>query len=949
MAQVVQQLDDDPRIADIYYVFNEINPKLIEDRAKCDCNKCGTGGLIIRNPTSEQVEKIISGPSQHLTTNEDVVKLRWLFIDVDTQRAEGHEHDSSTKVEKAATKEVAKTVIAHLSTLGWPNALLADSGNGYHILPKIDLFNTDINRAYVEDTLKVLSKQFSVEAAKIDSGVFNPARLTRAYGTHTRKGVETPERPHRLNRVVVPTTPIKSVSFDQITALADSAPKRTVRGDMPVLHEDFDPEDFFQHYEDQGAFTCTSYNEWQGHKVRIIDHCIISGTKHTGSKLTGFIIGDTFGYHCWSPECNDPNIGDVLKKLFEDGFKRFDKPIWIKEEETLDFKDLLVDLAENESEQYQQKTAVEPESIPPVVKDFSTFEPEEVLEIQEDAEEIEEIAKPSIVAKLEKRIEADEAQEAADMGAAPNKIIKEKPTRVGDIKPNQYAEWMMAVIFRDPKKANVDYGFYRKRFEKLFKHLTETVREAFGAMVFFERANKYLPTKEELCDYVLHSEDCEDIEPKDVVVAFIKGIIDDGTHFFDTTAKQLIIEMDFSLETAIARKAFNEQLLKKRDIEAFRTAMRKHWAATHRHNSNFEPGTWQESTEAILEAFRKNISGEGNERKFKLGFDTIDNSGMNIGLDGNHAIVLYGPASNRKTNAAMTIALNFAMQGKRGLFLAGEHLKEKINKRLTLMLSYYLRKTENNPEGIVPVIPGLPAWEGINVTATEEDLANVATVLSELKSMRVVPGYLDVQNINSITRGEEDAWGAIEDYIDSTHKKYDWDFVIIDPLDTVLPTEQGNKDQFQACSAVIDRMFDYSREFAGDRGLMLIVTAQFKAEVRRDIEKIQTKNGGVEDFDDEIVAVLRRDSGIQYIGNKLTQRFDLAIGVALRTKDGDDGMLAQGRSREGGAWDVMPFTIDEHSNLMLESAGSVTRKVSAATASEQSKSIADDHSPYGIL
>ena len=37
---------------------------------------------------------------------------------------------------------------------------------------------------------------------ELDQAVFNPARLTKLYGTMARKGDNTPDRPHRLARII---------------------------------------------------------------------------------------------------------------------------------------------------------------------------------------------------------------------------------------------------------------------------------------------------------------------------------------------------------------------------------------------------------------------------------------------------------------------------------------------------------------------------------------------------------------------------------------------------------------------------------------------------------------------------------------------------------------------------------------------------------------------------
>ena len=88
---------------------------------------------------------------------------------------------------------------------------------------------------------------------------------------------------------------------------------------------------------------------------------------------------------------------------------------------------------------------------------------------------------------------------------------------------------------------------------------------------------------------------------------------------------------------------------------------------------------------------------------------------MNIGLDGEHAIVLYGPASNRKTTAALSLALNFSMRGKHGLYIAGEHQTMRVLKSLTLMLSHFTKKE-------VGEVPGLGQWEGLSARRQQPTL-----------------------------------------------------------------------------------------------------------------------------------------------------------------------------------------------------------------------------------
>jgi hypothetical protein len=49
--------------------------------------------------------------------------------------------------------------------------------------------------------LQALSPKFTSPAVKIDEKVFNPARIWKLYGTTSRKGENTTERPHRRSEI----------------------------------------------------------------------------------------------------------------------------------------------------------------------------------------------------------------------------------------------------------------------------------------------------------------------------------------------------------------------------------------------------------------------------------------------------------------------------------------------------------------------------------------------------------------------------------------------------------------------------------------------------------------------------------------------------------------------------------------------------------------------------
>ena len=75
----------------------------------------------------------------------------------------------------------------YLISMGLDGFITASSGNGYHILLRVDIDNNVDNIKTVKEFLKSLDSKFSNDKVKVDTSTYNPARLTRFYGTMTFK------------------------------------------------------------------------------------------------------------------------------------------------------------------------------------------------------------------------------------------------------------------------------------------------------------------------------------------------------------------------------------------------------------------------------------------------------------------------------------------------------------------------------------------------------------------------------------------------------------------------------------------------------------------------------------------------------------------------------------------------------------------------------------------
>jgi len=132
------------------------------------------------------------------TSDTDVTKRTLLFIDVDPVR---HSGISSSDEEKKKAENVCRHILKELKARGFPNPIIADSGNGYHLLYFIDLENTPENTKLIERFLLAIDRMFSNQEVAIDTSVANPSRITKLYGTKACKGDNTKDRPHRYSKI----------------------------------------------------------------------------------------------------------------------------------------------------------------------------------------------------------------------------------------------------------------------------------------------------------------------------------------------------------------------------------------------------------------------------------------------------------------------------------------------------------------------------------------------------------------------------------------------------------------------------------------------------------------------------------------------------------------------------------------------------------------------------
>jgi hypothetical protein len=218
--------------------YKDLN-KLAEDAARLDASGEAECIAVTMNPVNPKLlfrsaNRLHQADKGETTADENILSRRWLLIDCDPVR---EPHTNSTPEEHAMALNKAVAVREWLTELGWPQPALASSGNGVHLLYRIELLNDDAAKKLVKNVLKVIDERFTDESTKIDKSVSNASRVVRLYGTMNRKGEDTSERPQRLSQLFWDETPsqFEIVTVSQLREVIPAQIEETIKVESKAI------------------------------------------------------------------------------------------------------------------------------------------------------------------------------------------------------------------------------------------------------------------------------------------------------------------------------------------------------------------------------------------------------------------------------------------------------------------------------------------------------------------------------------------------------------------------------------------------------------------------------------------------------------------------------------------------------------------------------------------
>ena len=287
-----------------YFTLNEVNDDLYSREQR---------DVFVKKPKST-------------TTDGDIVRRRFVLIDLDPQRSAGNSA-SNEEFEKAHMKCV--DVYKYLLANGFKEPIITVSGNGYHCYVPCDMPNDDEHNELIKKFLQSLSNIFGGDDVEVDEKVFNPARIDKLIGTWAKKGADCKERPWRISKILkVPSdlTPNDDECFKKIAdllpqeELKSQPQRRTYQGN----NQPFDLHTWLtQHgivYREKKSGDATVYElEW----------CPWVDTHSDRKKWDSALFVDGQGkitFNCTHSHCKGKTWQDVRLKYEPNAY---DRPIYV--------------------------------------------------------------------------------------------------------------------------------------------------------------------------------------------------------------------------------------------------------------------------------------------------------------------------------------------------------------------------------------------------------------------------------------------------------------------------------------------------------------------------------------------------------------------------------------------------------------------------------------------
>ena len=240
----------------------------------------------------EQHDRMVKKPKS-TTSDKEILSRKWCLIDIDCEKPSD---TNSTDGEKELAKAVVNNVYKYLMNEGFEKPIVCDSGNGYHLLYRMNMVSNEKNDQTMKNFLAALDMFFSTEKVKIDVTTSNTSRICKLYGTFSRKGSNTKDRPQRMSYIHRIPFEIKITPNEYFEKVASYLPQPE-RKDRNNAYGSisFDLDDFLQRHN----ISVTKVIETAAYTKYVLEECPFNSAHKSPDSAVFKMKDGGFGFKCF--------------------------------------------------------------------------------------------------------------------------------------------------------------------------------------------------------------------------------------------------------------------------------------------------------------------------------------------------------------------------------------------------------------------------------------------------------------------------------------------------------------------------------------------------------------------------------------------------------------------------------------------------------------------------
>ena len=264
-------------------------------------------------------------PTTKALRDADIEQYTRLLIDLDPVRSTS----PSSEDELDRAREAARKIHALMQGYDFPEPAWACSGNGIHLIYRVEITEADKFHPQWKQTLRGLKNMMQLKDVELDTSVANPAQICRAYGSINYKGAGSHDKAFRQSKIWLPT-PYESVSRSALRAFSEACIQSiTVHSTAHSINPNRVKRDASKPHGkgDYKTLDAVGWFKWLGlyrFSCNPDKHAIVCpwSAEHTGGgehdAATSTVLFTDSNYpvfHCKHNSCEDRRLFDVIDSL----------------------------------------------------------------------------------------------------------------------------------------------------------------------------------------------------------------------------------------------------------------------------------------------------------------------------------------------------------------------------------------------------------------------------------------------------------------------------------------------------------------------------------------------------------------------------------------------------------------------------------------------------------